>query len=334
MVLNETKILENWLEGRKKVVITTHQKPDADALGSSLALANYLIKYGHDVLVISPTDYPSFLDWMPGSENVVIYSDTLKDQIKQSVITADLIFCLDFSSLNRIKEVGEFVKIAPGKKILIDHHMEPEQFADFSRWSTKAAATCELVFELMADMGRSEFIDQGIANCLYAGIMTDTGNFKHPNVTKNVFRICSELVEYGADTGYVARNIYDTNTVNRLHLLGYSLKEKLIVHPELEMAYIALTKKELNQFHYQTGDTEGIVNYALSIQGIRVAALFTDRNEMIKISFRSSGNYSVNQLARDHFNGGGHKNASGGQSNLTLEETVEKFIKVITETKY
>ena len=329
MIISDAKILLEWLSVKKKIVITTHQKPDADALGSSLGLANILKKKGHEVLVISPTDYPDFLKWMKGNDEVLVYNEKINAQVNESIDSADLVFCLDFNTLSRIDPLGEMVRASKARKMLIDHHLEPEQFADFSRWSTEAAATCELVYELIVDMGWVDDIDNDIANCLYSGIMTDTGNFKHPNVTRNVFDICGDLVGHGCDTAYVARMIYDTNTVDRLHLMGYALSEKLVIMPEFNTAYISLTHEEMRSFNFKTGDTEGLVNYALSIKGINVAALFTEQPDKVKISFRSVGDISVNQLARENFSGGGHRNAAGGQSEASLQDTIDLFKSVL-----
>ncbi|MDH5397191.1 MAG: bifunctional oligoribonuclease/PAP phosphatase NrnA [Cyclobacteriaceae bacterium] len=319
------------IEQPGRVVITTHQKPDADALGSSLGLAGFLKKKGHEVCVITPTDYPNFLHWMSGDEDVVVYSAEKEKEIGQIVEKADLVFCLDFSSLDRINELGEMVRNTQGKKVLIDHHLQPEDFADFIKWDIKAAATAELIYDLIVQLGEGHLIDKDIAECLYAGIMTDTGNFKHPNTTENVFAVCGELVKLGADVSKVSRNIYDSNSVGRLRLLGHALSERLTVFPEYKTAFIALHQKDLQRFNAQTGDTEGFVNYALSITGVRLAALFSDSGDIIKISFRSTGDFSVNELARKYFNGGGHKNAAGGRSELPLEETINKFTNLLPE---
>jgi bifunctional oligoribonuclease and PAP phosphatase NrnA len=317
----------------RKAVIVTHFKPDADALGSSLGLAGYLKKKGHSVTVITPSDYPDFLNWMPGHNDVVIFNKE-KPQRAQSIITdCDIIFCLDFSSLKRINEIGSMVEQSTVIKVLIDHHLEPEAFADFEQWDSTAASTAELVFKLIVELGDDELIDSNIANCLYAGLMTDTGGFRHPNTTHEVFRIAGELVRHGADPSRVSKLIYDTNTIERLRLMGFVLSEKLQVLPQYRTAYITLSNEELKKFSSQTGDTEGLVNYGLSIKGIKLSVLISDRKENIKLSFRSLGDFSVNELARKHFEGGGHKNASGGQSNLSLEETLKKFLDLLPTYK-
>jgi phosphoesterase RecJ-like protein len=318
------------------VVIVTHFKPDADALGSSLGLAGYLAKKGHSVSVISPSDYPDFLTWMPGKEMVIaLTKDSVVPQQKAKALieASDVLFCLDFSSLKRINEVGEMVKTSTAKKVMIDHHLEPEKFADFEKWDVSSASTAELIFELIDEWGDRELIDQDIANCLYAGLMTDTGGFRHNNTTHKEFLIASELVSRGANPSEVAKKIYDTNSLERLRLTGYALSQKLVVLPEYNTAYMTLTWEELRQFGSQTGDTEGLVNYGLSIKGIKMAVLMYDRKEEIKLSFRSLADFDVNALARKHFEGGGHKNASGGQSKQNLEETLKKFLAILPEYK-
>lgn len=316
-----------------KIAITTHFKPDADALGSSLGMANYLIKKGHEVQVITPSDYPEFLHWMKGNDRVMIYTDDRKEEILHLFNTADLIITLDFSVLSRINDMGEMVKESPAYKVNIDHHLEPEDFADFRLWSTRAAATCELCYELIVALGDRHRIDADIAECLYAGIMTDTGNFRHANTTKNVHEVVAQLIQLGADNAKVARHVYDGNSLNRLRFIGYILSEKLVVLPEYHTAYFDITAKELARFNSQTGDTEGLVNYALSLKGVIFAALFTERKEEIKISFRSVGNFPANEIAAKFFNGGGHKNAAGGKTTDSLKETVNKFKTIIANYK-
>lgn len=332
--MKDLQSLQSLLASPKKVVIVTHFKPDADALGSSLGLAGYLVKKGHSVDVITPSDYPDFLAWMPWKEIVTSLSKDSKQPEKKAeglIAKAEIIFCLDFSNLKRINELGDMVKISTAKKVMIDHHLEPEHFSDFEKWNVSAASTAELIYELIVELGEKALIDENIANCLYAGLMTDTGGFRHNNTTHKEFEVASELVSRGAKPSEVAKNIYDTNSLERLRLTGYVLSQKLIVLPEFSTAYMTITWDELNKFGAQTGDTEGLVNYGLSIKGIKMAVLMYDRKEEIKLSFRSLADFDVNSLARKHFEGGGHKNASGGQSKLSLEETIKKFLAILPE---
>lgn len=313
----------------RRVVILTHFKPDADALGSSLGLAGYLKIKGHNVRVITPSDYPEFLTWMPGNGDVLIFNRERAAEANKLIDQAEAVFCLDFSSLKRINELGEMVSRSTAKKILIDHHLEPDKFADFEQWDDKAASTAELVYKLIREVGDEHLVDNNIANCLYAGLMTDTGGFRHSNTSYDVFMTAAALVAHGADPFAVSKMIYDSNNLERLRLTGFVLWEKLQVLPEYRTAYITLSSEELKKFSSQTGDTEGLVNYGLSIKGIKLSALISDRRENIKLSFRSLGDFSVNDLARRHFDGGGHKNAAGGQTNLTLDETLKKFLDLL-----
>lgn len=323
----------DYMSVPRSAIILTHFKPDADALGSSLGLAGYLKKKGHHVTVITPSDYPDFLHWMKGNDEVVIFQKEKPQPCKKLIDAADIIFCLDFSSLSRINELGDMVRQSKGKKVLIDHHLEPEDFADFVQWDDTAASTAELVYQLIDQLGDQQQIDADLADCLYAGIMTDTGGFRHSNTNHKVFQIAGALVALGAHPYKVSKLIYDTNTLERLRLMGFVLGEKLQVLPEYRTAYITLSSEDLKKFSSQTGDTEGLVNYGLSIKGIVLSVLISDRKENIKLSFRSLGNFSVNDLARKHFNGGGHRNAAGGQTTATLDETLKKFLSLLPEYK-
>lgn len=332
--MQDLESFKDRISSPQKVVITTHHKPDADALGSSLGLGNYLKKKGHEVTVITPSDYPSFLHWMKGNKEVLNFEDPAhRDRAIQKVMEADTIFCLDFSCLKRLHDLSSFVSKSEAYKVNIDHHQDPKDFADFRCWDTKAAATCELVYELIVKIGDKHLIDKDIADCLYAGIMTDTGGFRHPNTTKNVHLITAELIDLGADNTRISRLIYDTNSINRLKFIGFAIMRRLTILEDLQTAYFAISKKDLRKYDSQTGDTEGLVNYALSLEGIKIAALFTEREDGIKISFRSIEEVAVNKFAAEYFDGGGHKNASGGKSMLSLPKTTKKFEKLIKENQ-
>ncbi len=327
--MQDLKAFQQLLDTPKKVVITAHSNPDADALGAALGLASYLKKKQHQVQVITPTDYPQFLHWMYGQKEVMVYSNGQEKKATLLMEEADMIFCLDFSSLNRIEDMGEIVRNSKALKVVIDHHMGKEMFADFEFWDVQAAATCELLYQLIIDLGERRLIDKDMAECLYAGIMTDTGSFRHPNTTKHVHEVVADLIELGANVSKVSKLVYDNNSMDRLRFIGYALSEKLVVLPEYNTAYFAITAKDLEKFNSRTGDTEGLVNYALSIEGITMAAIIIDRSEAVKLSFRSIGDFPVNELAAKHFEGGGHKNAAGGISHQSLEETVKKFLQLL-----
>ncbi len=326
--------LISFFSVRQNVVITMHRDPDADALGSSLGWASYLIRKGHAVTVISPNDYAANLAWLPGIEQVLIYEKG-SDQLlcKQKIDEASVICCLDFSALSRLKELGKVVQEAKADKLMIDHHLEPEHFAKWMIWDTYAAATAQLIYTLIKEMEPgvplTELIDQPIAECLYAGIMTDTGSFRHANVTPEVHLAVADLMRTGFDASRVHRLIYDNAPLSRLQFLGYVLSQKLTVIPEFRTAYMVLTEAELIRFNSVPGETEGIVNYGLQVENVVMSALFIERRGEVKISFRSVGSFSVRDLASAHFSGGGHKNASGGRSDQTIKETVDQFLSVL-----
>ena len=326
--MTDTAALKEYLADSRKILITTHANPDADALGSSLGLFHFLKKEGHDVQVIVPNSYPDFLEWMPGNELVLDYE---KNQLKSDELLeiADLLFCLDFSGFSRIKSMQEKATSLNYKIALIDHHLNPEIEPDFNFWNDTAAATAELVYDLILDYAGQKAIDSGIAECLYAGIMTDTGSFKHSSTTSKIHRTVAELIDLGADVNKVSRLIYDTNSLDRLRFLGYALAEKLSVDEQARVAYFVIKEDDFKVFKLKQGDTEGLVNYALSIKGIVVAAIIIQKRNEIKMSFRSIGDFAVNRFAEEYFGGGGHKNAAGGTSDLSIKETEEKFKSLI-----
>jgi len=317
----------------KNIVITTHFKPDADALGSSLGLAGYLKKKGHTVTVITPSDYPKFIEWMAGNEGVINYEDyKLRGKTNRLIANADIIFCLDFSVLARIEAMADPVRQSKAVKVMIDHHTFPEDFAQFTYHDTKAAATAQLIFQLIELLGDKALLDTPICECLYAGIMTDTGSFRHPSTTPAVHRIAADIMELGVNTNLIHRRIYDSSTAERMKFLGYVLSEKLVVLPEYRVAYFTVTEEELKKYNSQTGDTEGIVNYGLQIEGIVMSIIIVDRPEAVKMSFRSVEEFAVNQMASKHFNGGGHKNASGGKTTgIGLQATIDKLLSILPE---
>lgn len=311
------------------VLITTHQNPDADAMGSSLGLAGYLRKRGHRVTVVTPTDYGQNLHWLPGNEGVIAFEEKRRIAVSQLMDEADLIFCLDFSALDRIRDLAPMVRQARARKVMIDHHLEPEAFADLMLWDPTAAATAELVYRLIVDLGDKDLLDVPIAECLYAGLMTDTGSFRHSNTTGDVHRMAADLLDLKIDVSSIHRRIFDNVSIDKFRLLGYVLNEKLKVLPEYKFAYITLTDNELKRYRSKTGDTEGMVNYALAVEGVVMACILIDRVDEIRLSFRSVGEFSVRELASSHFGGGGHRNAAGGRSKLSLAEAEQKLLTVL-----
>lgn len=317
----------------KQVVILTHQNPDADAIGSSLGWKMYLQKKGHVASVIIPNECPSNLRWMPDYKEVITYDENAQTQAVSKTLleTADMICCLDFNALHRIKGLGVLAEQAKGIKVLIDHHLEPETFADFVFSDTSKAATAEYVLDIIKALGDIHLVDLPMAKCFYAGIMTDTGSFRHGNTTKEVHLAVAELMKTGLRTNDVHRAIFDNNTLSRTRLLGYVLSEKLIVLPQYRTAYMVLSLEDLKRFDSSMGDTDGIVNYGLSIENVVMSVLIIERRDEIKMSFRSADDFSVRDLAHKYFSGGGHKNASGGRTNLTVAQTVERLLSVLPE---
>lgn len=325
--MNQLIELKNLLSAfpRPRVVITTHHKPDADALGSSLGLLHFLIQLGVPAHVVSPTDYGDFLKWMPGEKEVVNFEKE-KEKATALVAAADLIFCLDFNTLSRINLLGDLVANAKAKKILIDHHLEPEGFDDFRLWTTNASSTSELIFWMIELFNEVDKVNESIASCLYAGIMTDTASFKHNSTKPTTHRVAAKLLEKGAKPNSIHEAIYDNYSENRMRFIGYCLNEKLQIFHDYKTALIVVTAQELARFQIITGDTEGLVNYGLSISGIELSILVVDRTIARKMSFRSKSKFPANAFARKHFNGGGHFNAAGGESADDLQ-TIEKKLK-------
>lgn len=317
----------------RKVVITTHQKPDGDAMGSSLGLYNFLIQFGHTVTVISPTNWASFLNWMPGTKNVLDY-ERQTEEADKAIAAAEWIFCLDFNTLSRTKRMEEKLGNASGQRILIDHHQEPQvdMFA-YGESDTTKSSTCEMVYDFIMASGYDDNINAAVAECLYAGVMTDTGSFRFPLTSANVHKMVAHLKEKGLDHGPVHEALYDNFLENRFRFLGNVLLNRMEVFYEYNTALIAIPQGDLIKYNIKTGDTEGLVNYPLSIQGIKLAAIIIDRGEERKSSFRSKGGFDVNTFARKYFNGGGHFNAAGGQNKESLEEVTAMFIKAMKENK-
>lgn len=319
----------------KKILITTHRSPDGDAIGSSLGLALVLRQLNHSVSVVVPDEYPKFLKWLAGTDLIHVFENNAV-LARQLANDADVIFSLDYNALNRIGDFADAVLNAEATKILIDHHQQPEDFPDFLLSDTSASSTAELVYEFLDQLAFTQYINQSVAEALYTGILTDTGSFRFNSTSAKTHRITAELIETGMQIDQVYDKIFDTNRFQRIQLMGYTLSEKLTLIENQPVAYISLSNEELDRFEFERGDTEGLVNYGLSIEGIKMAAFFRESKESdyIRISFRSKGNTDVNQFARKHFNGGGHVNAAGGRSDLSLKETIEKFESIIENEEF
>ena len=319
------------LTSPKKVVITTHQKPDGDAMGSSLGLYHVLVQLGHSVTVISPTNWASFLKWMPAANKVVDF-ELSKEVAVKILEEAELLFCLDFNILHRTKNMEPTLESLSCTKVLIDHHEQPQvHYFNFGVSNTAKSSTAEMVYDFIVASGQEDKINVEVAQCLYTGVMTDTGSFRFPSTTGSVHKMVARLKETGFNHTLVHESIYDSSLENRLRFIGHALLNRLEVLYEYNTAIMVISKNDLLRFYVKTGDTEGLVNYLLSIQGIKVGALVIDRDEERKWSFRSKGGFDVNTFARTHFEGGGHFNAAGGRTNDSLDATVWKFKKVIKE---
>tara|TARA_B100000579_G_scaffold434278_1_gene454782 strand:- start:1237 stop:2229 length:993 start_codon:yes stop_codon:yes gene_type:complete len=321
------KDLKALISNKQDIVITTHVNPDGDAIGSSLALYNYLNKMGHNVNIIAPNDFPDFLKWMHNVDKIINFSNS-KEESADLIDKASVIFCLDFNNLDRINNLGDLISLSNASKVLIDHHLEPDNFYDYKIHDIKASATAELIYDFLSYVD-PELIDKNIAEALYTGILTDTGSFKF-SITSKVHKVIANLLDKGVDTDYVNNKIYDSNSFNKIKLIGYALSEKLELASNGNVAYIVLSRKELLDHNFKKGDTEGLVNYALSIENVNMAVLIIETKERIKFSFRSIGKFSVNEFARKHFDGGGHKNAAGGSIEDKLSVALNKFLEKIS----
>ncbi len=331
--MNEKNIqsLQKLLASPKKIAIVPHRSPDGDAMGSTLGLYHFLLKLNHNVVVIAPNDFPNFLAWMPGSNKVLIFEN---DKVTTTKILqeAELVFTLDFNALHRTGEMEHVLNKLTAPMIMVDHHQSPDNYSIITYSDTAFGSTCEMIYNLIGFLNQKSLIDKTIATCLYTGIMTDSGQFRYPKTTGTTHRIVAEFIDLGIDNSEIPNLIFDNNSFHRLQLLGRAL-QNMKVFPELKTAYTFLSQKELDEFHYVKGDTEGIVNYGLTIKGIHFAVILIEHRDenIIKISFRSQGDFDVNQFARDHFNGGGHSNAAGGKSYDSLENTIKKLDHLITK---
>ena len=333
MILKQFEELKSFLETPRNVVIIGHRNPDGDAMGASLGLYHYLKKKGHTPTVVVPNEYPNFLHWLPGSDTTYRF-DWQNSQSQRAINASEIIFLLDFNALHRVgHDMQNTLESYQNDFMLIDHHQQPDEFT-YMYSDVEMSSTCQMVYHFIEKMQDLDLIDSNISTCLYTGIMTDTGSFRFRSTTSLTHRVIADLIEKGAENDRIHSNVYDSSSYGRLQLLGQALRN-LKVLPAYKTAYITLTQEEKLVNNFKKGDTEGIVNYALSIQGVVMAAIFIEDKEqgIIKISFRSKGTFSVNQFARQHFNGGGHDNAAGGKSDLSMEETIYKFNKLLPKNK-
>lgn len=329
----ELVLLKELLATPKKIVIVPHKNPDGDAMGSTLALCQYLTKTGHNATVVSPNDYPKFLKWLPFEKEVVKY-DLQTQRAKRLIKDAELIFTLDFNSLSRVGELQYELEKATAQFIMIDHHQQPDDYAVVTYSDVTVCATCQMVYHTFEMLDATHLVDGDMATCLYTGIMTDTGSFRFRSTTATTHRVIADLIEKGANNAFIHQQIFDSNSYERMQLLGKALTN-LVKLDEYKTAFITLSQEELDKHNYQKGDTEGFVNYGLSLDEVVLALIFIENKQegIVKISLRSKGDFSVNLMAREHFEGGGHTNAAGGKSDRNLQETVDYFISILPQYK-
>lgn len=326
----EISDIKKLLTPEKNIVIITHHNPDGDAIGSSLGLKNFLKNKGIEATVLVPNDFPKFLKWMPNSKDIII-SEYKRKKAGDAIYNADVIFCLDFNTASRVGILGDWLTKSWAKKILIDHHQQPDEF-DFIYSDTEIPATCQMIYQFIEALGEESFIDKEVAECLYTGIMTDTGGFRYRSTSALTHEIAGKLISKGANPAFISSNTWDTNSISRLHLLALVLG-RIETIQDGEVAILWLKREELKSLGFQKGDTDGFVNYGLSIKGAKVSAFFMEDlfEDFIKISFRSKDDTDVNQFSRKYFNGGGHVNAAGGRYDDTLENAIERFKKILLE---
>lgn len=331
---SQTQQVQQLLSQPRNVVIVGHKNPDGDAIGSCLGLAGFLGMEGHHCQVIMPNDFPEFLKWMPGADSILCF-DKNAAAVRESLAQADLVFTLDFNALNRTGELGAELEAFKGDFVMIDHHQQPDDYAVVTYSDVSMSSTAQMVYHFMEALDGASKIDADMATNLYTGIMTDTGSFRFPATTATTHRVIAALIDAGANNSFIHGKVFDSNSASRLKLLGVALNN-MVLMPEYRTAYITLTQKELDEHHFRKGDTEGFVNYGLSIEGMVMAVIFIENAQegITKISFRSKGDFSVNELARTHFHGGGHTNAAGGRSELPIGQTVDKFISILPAYKH
>jgi len=328
-----TSVRELLAPTGKKIIVIPHENPDGDAIGSAIGLSEILKNYGHEVKIVSPNDYPEFLKWFSSEVKVIVYGKD-KKRAKKAIEGADILFCVDFNEAKRAGNLEKKILRFEKPKVLIDHHPGPVEFCDFTISEPSYSSTAELIADVTNRLGLKEFIGTSAAEALYTGIMTDTGSFSHNTSNPNTFKVVSELMQLGINTSRIQSNVYHNFSASRMKLLGYCLFEKMEVFPEFRAAVISLTQEELQRFDFQPGDSEGFVNYPLSVSNIVFSALFIEKEGFVKASFRSKGDFPANEFSREHFSGGGHLNAAGGESNLKLTEAVGLFKQLLHQYKH
>lgn len=327
-----SKLLRDKLGNSENILIITHVNPDGDAIGSTLAMARIIKKLGKKVNIVTPNDFPEFLHWMDGAGDILVYFRK-KNQINKLISEIDLLLCIDFSDSGRLEKAEKIILDSPVYKILIDHHPDPASFTDLVISDTTLGSSAEIIYYVIKDMGYEHLIDKSIAEDLYTGVMTDTGNFSFASSYPQVWEMVAELLRKGINKDEIYSKVYDNYSEKRMRLMGYCLYENMQVFNEYHTAVMGLSKKEMDRFDHEPGDTEGFVNLPFSIRGIKITALLMEKKDHIRISLRSRGDFSVNELSRKYLNGGGHKNAAGGELKMPLKKAIEKFKEILENYK-
>lgn len=330
--MNQALTILDWIKNSKHIVITSHKSPDGDSIGSSLGLLHFINKFNTACTICHPDPAPSFLKWLDGADGILTL-ETDEQAVQEHVKSCDLLFCLDYNDPSRTGDkMGQMIIDSNAKKVMFDHHLNPSDFVDIAISDTGACSTSQLIYELIAESGNKNLLDKSIGTPLYLGIMTDTGSFRFNSVKPNTHRIIADLLEAGVQHDEIHEKTFDVNTVQKLKLRGFAISEKLVELSDLKAAYISLSSEELERFDHEKGDTEGLVNVALSLEKVKIAAFFSEKDGEIKISFRSKGkDHPINGLAGKYFQGGGHANASGGKFEGKLEDAITLFKKVLPE---
>ncbi len=328
-----TKELSELFSTSGNILLVCHINPDGDAIGSQIALYHYLKSKGRKVNMLSPNNLQEFLKWLEGADMINVFIRDRK-KAQQIISEADLIVMLDFNQPGRTGEAEKYIVSSTAKKIIIDHHLDPVNFAGLIISDSSMCSTAELVYELIKEMEGKPFVNKSFAEALYVGIITDTGNFEHGAYTGRTMRIVADFLDSGIEKNKILNLIYNNFSSGRMMLQGFALNERMIVLPEYKTAYISLSKDDLHKYHHEKGDTEGFVNLPLSIRDIVFSALFIEKENFVKISFRSKGKFPTNEFAAKYFSGGGHLNASGGEYYASLDETVAYFLKVLHDNKW
>ncbi len=331
--MKEINKVKELLADTKKIVIVPHKSPDGDAIGSCLGLHLFLKQKGHHSSVVTPNDYPKFLKWLPEEDSIINFEKD-HEEAEKKIEEAELVFTLDFNHLSRSGGLEELLVKKDVPFVMIDHHQQPDDYAKFTYSDATMSSTCEMVFHFLKKLGEEENINKEIATCLYVGIMTDTGSFRFASTTSTTHRVIATLIDKGAENASIHQQVFDTNSYERMQLLGVALNNMKVL-PDYRTAYITLSQKELDDHNFKKGDTEGFVNYSLGVEGIKFAAIFIEdaEQEIVKISLRSKGDFDVNKVAREHFDGGGHINAAGGKSEKDLKETANYFESILEAYK-